>query len=225
MNARFFALAFSTLLNPKLLGLDLLLIANRRPRLMFLCFLLGGMGMGITIGLLDVLVLRVDAVKIQNSLSATADLALGLALIAIGVLVGTGRVHGRRKAPVAAGAAPAEPKEGWMERSLREPRPGLAILIGALAGTPGAAYVTALKQLVTGGYPTSTQVVGVFVFNLIQFSPVLIPFALLAVWPEATEQRLRGLSDWIIGHARQIIAWVALAVGAYMTITGFARVL
>jgi len=29
-------------LNPKLLALDLLLIENRRPRMMFLCVLLGG---------------------------------------------------------------------------------------------------------------------------------------------------------------------------------------
>ena len=54
MNAAFFALAFSAALNPKLLALDLLLIENRRPRAMFLCVLLGGMTMALTIGLLDV---------------------------------------------------------------------------------------------------------------------------------------------------------------------------
>jgi len=43
MNAEFFALAFSAALNPKLLGIDLLLTENRRPRAMFLCLLLGGM--------------------------------------------------------------------------------------------------------------------------------------------------------------------------------------
>ena len=43
MNAEFFALAFLSALNPKLLALDLLLIENRRPRAMFLCLLLGGM--------------------------------------------------------------------------------------------------------------------------------------------------------------------------------------
>jgi hypothetical protein len=66
LNAAFFGLAFLAALNPKLLGVDLLLIDNRRPRLMFLCFLLGGMGVGLTIGLLDVFVLHADAVKIQG---------------------------------------------------------------------------------------------------------------------------------------------------------------
>jgi hypothetical protein len=42
MNAAFFGLAFLAALNPKFLGLDLLLMQDARPRLMFLCFLLGG---------------------------------------------------------------------------------------------------------------------------------------------------------------------------------------
>lgn len=52
MNAAFFALAFLAALNPKLLAVDLLLIQNRRPRAMFLCLLLAGMTVGITVGLL-----------------------------------------------------------------------------------------------------------------------------------------------------------------------------
>jgi hypothetical protein len=73
---------------------DLLLIENRRPRAMFLCLLLGGMTVALTIGLLDVLVFHADAVKAQVSVSAGVDLALGL--------LATGRLHGRRKAPVPA---------------------------------------------------------------------------------------------------------------------------
>jgi hypothetical protein len=67
MNAEFFALAFVAALNPKLLAVDLLLIENRRPRAMFLCVLLGGLTVGITIGLLDVLVLHADAINSQKT--------------------------------------------------------------------------------------------------------------------------------------------------------------
>ena len=97
MNAEFFALAFPSALNPKLLALDLLLIENRRPRAMFLCLLLGGMTVALTIGLLDVLVFRADAIQHQASVSAGVDLALGLLLLAAGALLATGRLHGRRK--------------------------------------------------------------------------------------------------------------------------------
>jgi Sap, sulfolipid-1-addressing protein len=103
MNAEFFALAVFAALNPKLLAVDLLLIENRRPQAMFLCVLAGGLTVGITIGLLDVLVFHADAISSQKTVSAGVDLALGLVLLAAGGLVATGRLHGRRKAPAAAG--------------------------------------------------------------------------------------------------------------------------
>ena len=100
MSAEFFALAFLSALNPKLLALDLLLIENRRPRAMFVCLLLGGMTVALTIGLLDVLAFHADAIKAQGTVSAGVDLALGLLLLAAGALLATGRLHGRRRAPV-----------------------------------------------------------------------------------------------------------------------------
>ena len=125
MNAEFLVLAFTAALNPKLLAIDLLLIENRRPRAMFLCILLGGFTVGITIGLLDVLVFHLDAISSQKTASAGVDLALGLLLLAAGALLATGRLHGRRKAPVPAGdAQPGQPekKDGWAQRALAEPR-------------------------------------------------------------------------------------------------------
>ena len=66
MNAAFFGLAGLAALNPKLLVIDLILATNRRPRPMFVCFLLGGMGLAITVGLLDVFVLHLDAINTQT---------------------------------------------------------------------------------------------------------------------------------------------------------------
>src|SRR5580693_2172315 len=164
MNAEFFALAFLSALNPKLLALDLVLIENRRPRVMFLCLLLGGLTVAATVGLLDVLVFHADAIKAQGRVSAGVDLAVGLLLLAAGALLATGRVHGRRKVPVPAGDGPPEKekkKGGWAQRVLSEPRLGLAMLVGAVVGIPGASYLTALHDLVTGKSPTVTQVIAV----------------------------------------------------------------
>ena len=127
MNAEFFALAFLAALNPKLLALDLLLIENRRPRAMFLCVLLGGLTVALTIGLLDVLVFHADAINPQGTVSAGVDLALGLLLLAAGALLATGRLHGRRKTPVPAGDGPPdkpEKKDGWARRALVSPGSG-----------------------------------------------------------------------------------------------------
>ena len=225
MNAAFIGLAFLAALNPKLFAVDLLLIENARPRLMFACFLLGGMGMSLAIGLLDVFVLHADAVKTQGSASAGLDLALGIPLLAIGVLVATGRLHGRRKAPAPAGSGQPAKRDGWAQRVLREPRFGLAVLLGALAGTPGASYVAALHKLVTGTSPAAAQAFAVVVFVIIEFSLVIIPFAFLEFRPETTKAGLQHAQEWLMSHARQLMAAVAIFVGVYMVISGLARLL
>jgi hypothetical protein len=180
MNAEFFALAVVAALNPKLLAVDLLLMENRRARAMFLCVLLGGMTVGLTIGLLDVLVFHADALKAQGTVSAGVDLALGLVL----------------------------------------PRLGLAMLVGALAGLPGGAYLRALHNLVTGKSSTATQVVAVIVFVLIEFMLIIVPFVFLELRPEATKAALKNAQDWLLSHARQLMAYTALILGAYMVVTG-----
>ena len=223
MNAEFFALAFLAGLNPKLLALDLLLIENRRPRAMFLWLLAGGLTVGVTIGLLDVLVLHVDAINHQGSVSAGVDLALGLFLLAGGELVATGRLHGRRKEPVPAGDGQPEKKQSRAQRLLAEPRLALAILVGAVIGIPGASYLTALHDLVAGKYSTTTQVIAVFVFVFISFLLIIIPFAFLELRPETTKVRLKRSQAWVGSHARQFIAAVALLLGAYLTISALVR--
>jgi hypothetical protein len=224
MNAEFFALAFTAALNPKLLAIDLLLIENRRPRAMFLCLLLGGMTVALTIGWLDVLVFHADAIKAQGKVSAGVDLALGLLLLAVGGLLATGRLHGRRKAPVPAGdGQPEKKKDGWAQRVLAEPRLGLAMLIGALIGIPGASYLTALHILVTGKSSTATQVIAVVIFVLIDFLLIIIPFAFLELRPDATKAALKNAQDWLLGHALQLMAAIALLLGAYLAISGLVR--
>jgi hypothetical protein len=227
MNAEFFVLAFTAALNPKLLAIDLLLIENRRPRAMFLCVLLGGFAVGITVGLLDVLVFHLDAISSQKTVSAGVDLALGLLLVAAGALVATGRLHARRKTAVPAGGGvrdtqEKEKKDGWA-RLLAEPRLGLAMLIGAVCGIPGATYLAGLHILITSEASTVNQVVGVVLFVLIEFLLIIIPFAFLELRPEATKTALANAQQWLLGHARQLMGYTALILGAYLTVSALVR--
>ena len=226
MNAEFFVLAFTAALNPKLLALDLLLIENRRPRAMFLCVLLGGMTVALTIGLLDVLTFHADAITAQGKASAGVDLALGLLLLVVGGLLASGRLHRRQRTPVPAGNTPPEQPEKKQSRAARvlaEPRLGLAMLVGALVGLPGASYIAALHNLVAGKYSTVTQVIAVVVFVVIEFLLIIIPFTFLELRPEATKALLKRSQDWLLGHAFQLMAGIALALGAYLTISGLVR--
>jgi hypothetical protein len=106
---------------------------------------------------------------------------------------------------------------------LREPRLGLAMLIGALVGIPGASYLTALHILVTGKSSTATQVVAVVIFVLIDFLLIIIPFVSLELRPEATKSLLKNAQDWLLGHARQLMAYTALILGGYLAVSALVR--
>jgi Sap, sulfolipid-1-addressing protein len=227
VNAEFFVLAFAAALNPKLLALDLLLIENRRPRAMFACILTSGLGVAIAIGLVDVLLVHADAVKTQGKASAGVDLALGLVLLALGGLLVTGLLPRRRAAPAANGQPEAKKKtgDGWAQRALREPRLGLAMLIGVLCGLPGASYIAALHNLIAGKYSTATAVAAVVVFAIIEFLLIIIPWAFLEIWPEGTAALLRRSQAWLGSHAKQLMAWIAVLLGVYLVISALLRLL
>ena len=112
----------------------------------------------------------------------------------------------------------AEKKGNWAQRILTEPRYGLAVLLGAVGGLPGAAYLDALHNLVTGKYSTTTQVVAVLVFVTIEFLLIIGPFAFLVLRPEATKTAVKNAQIWLHGHTWQLVAGIALILGAYLTV-------
>jgi len=221
MNAAFFGLAGLAALNPKLLVLDLILFANRRPRPMFVCFLLGGMGLGVAIGLSDVLILHLDAIKPQNHAGGGVDLALGIPLLAVGGLLATNRLHLRQ---VRRAHRHHESRlTTWVSEALREPRYWLAALVGIAVGVPGASYLLALHRLISSKVPTAVEVVAVFVFVTLNFALVIVPFVFFLSRPEGTERAVRGFQAWVYGHLPQIASGVALLAGGFMVITGAVR--
>ncbi len=228
----FFALAFIAAANPKLLALDLLLIENRRPRAMFASILAGGLATGVVIGLIDVLVVSGAAEKSQRQVSGGVDLALGLILLVIGGLLMTGlmarvweqRPHSEKRAAKKQQKL-ANPQDNWAQRALREPRLGIAVLIGVICGLPGASYLTALHNLRAGHYSTATQVVGIFVFVIIEFLLIIIPWLCLEIWPARTADVLRRAQAWLAGHVTALIAWICILLGAYLAVVGILHLL
>jgi len=173
MTASFIGLACLAALNPKVLVVDLLLIGNRRPVPMFVCFMLGGIGLAVAIGLVDVFVLRADAIQAQGSTSAVLDLALGIPLAAVGALLASGRLHRRQRQSHARPAGkPPSSIQAWAQRVLREPRFALAVIIGAVVGTPGGEYLLALHEVKNGKAPTAVQAADVVAFVVIEFALV-----------------------------------------------------
>jgi hypothetical protein len=208
-----------------LLVIDLILAKNRRPRAMFLWFLLGGVGVAVAFGLIDVLVLRIDAIKTQNHLNGGIDLGLGIPLLVIGLLLATGHLdlHRGRQGRPGRRAALTHKLGNWIDRMLIEPRFAVAFLVGVASGLPGASYLVALHDLVQRHQSTTLQVVAVCVFVAINFALVIIPFAAYLTRPHRTDAALQRFQHWLGAHNRQIVATVLIVVGAFMVTSGATR--
>ncbi len=228
VTAEFFALAFSAAASPTLLAVDLVLIANQRPRAMLLCVLLGCLATAVAIGLVDVLVIHSDVTKTQHSLGPAGDLAIGLLSLAAGVLLITGLP--RRRAAKRRASRRRENKHpgqlpGWAQRALTKPRLGAAVLVGAVLGLPGGFYLAALHDLNTAHLSTTTRVVAVIVYCLIEFTLLIVPAILLIVRPQSVHALLARAQAWLIRNGRRALAYVALALGTYLTISGLVSLL
>jgi hypothetical protein len=225
MNATFFGLALLSALSPKLLGVDLLLINIQRRKLMFAYCLLGGLGIALTVGLLDVFVLQADAIELQGSISAGLDLGLGAVALVVGALIATGHLHRAPRTPAPAGQRRPSKMNDWAQQILSTPRYGRIVLIGIVCGLPGAKYLAALHTLVTGKSSTAMQAVAVIVFVLLEFSLMIIPFVSLMIRPDGTGAQISRTQAWFSRHARELLAAVLLGVGAYMAISGLVRLI
>src|SRR6478735_5775958 len=80
-----------------------------------------------------------------------------------------------------------------------------------------------LHNLVNGKSSTTTQVVAVVIFVLIDFLLIIIPFAFLELRPEATKALLKHTQDWLLSHAVRLMAAIALLLGAYLAVSGLVR--
>ena len=92
-----------------------------------------------------------------------------------------------------------------------------------MCGIPGASYLTGLHILIHSKSSTANQVVGVVLFVLIEFLLIIIPFVSLELRPEATKARLKTAQNWLVGHARQLMAYTALILGAYLAVSALVR--
>jgi hypothetical protein len=240
----FTGLAFLAALNPKLFAVDMIFVGNRRPRAMFVCFLIGGVGLAVTLGLVDVFLVKQHALKAQSPPSAVLDLALGIPLLVVGALLATGHLHRRRHpaAPKPQPVATAHEREGkarqweekeeqrakeltrdWTQKLMTQPLYWLAIVAGLVVGLPGGEYLIGMHMVAVGNSPSAVKAALVVFFVLIEFALVIVPLVLLTVRPQAADRSIKGFKAWLTSHARQIVAAAALIAGSYMTIGALVR--
>ena len=61
------------------------------------------------------------------------------------------------------------------------------------------------------------------VFVVIELSLIIVPFLFLELRPASTTATLERSQSWLLAHAKQVIAWMAVLLGGYLLISALVR--
>src|SRR5262245_43357724 len=162
-------LAIASAFYPTLLAISIVLLGMPNPRPLLLGYLGGALTASIGSGLAIVFVLgATDAVGSSHPTASPAvDVAGGILVLALGLLIATGRLQRFRDRRRAA-RGPREPRPSWSSRILSRGSVPLAFGVAmVLSVVPGLLYLVALKDIAAGGYGPAVKVILVVAFNLV----------------------------------------------------------
>jgi Sap, sulfolipid-1-addressing protein len=210
-----FALAVLAALYPTLLAVVILVLARPNAGRLLAFFLAGAALTSISIGLFAVLVLDPGSLDTnRRSFGAGVSLAAGFVALLVGL-------HLLR---------PAKPKEkheakdpthrSFSQRALEHDSAWLVFVLGIVLDLPGVWYLIGLRKIIAGGYSDAEAAALVVGFNVIMFAFVEVPLVGFLVAPERTNALVERFNAWLRQNVRHLLAWLALAVAAYLIVRG-----
>jgi hypothetical protein len=97
------------------------------------------------------------------------------------------------------------------------------IVLGMVAGSPSALYMTSLHSIAKGRPSLADAVLDVLLIAALVLLLAEVPIALYAVAPERTAAVLKAANDWLARHGRFLVVIVAGVVGCYFVVSGLAH--
>jgi threonine/homoserine/homoserine lactone efflux protein len=146
----------------------------------------------------------------SDSLKGWLDVGFGVVLLLLGV-----RALARPPAPQQAQHRPEGEGIGRY----------VAMGAGLMASnvTTFALYVPALKLIEESGVDVAEEVVALAIVLVITMALVLVPLAVVAIAPGASERALTRAGDWLTKHRRALSVVICFGLGAYLLVKGFGR--
>jgi Sap, sulfolipid-1-addressing protein len=218
-----FLLSLAAAVYPALLAAAVVLLALPQPRGLLLGYLIGGMTVSITAGLL-ILPAFQDSDPVlgsKSTVSPGAYIFAGVLLLAVAWLLGTRRgreVTARRRRPRP--EKPQRDKPSWTSRVLSQGSTYVALGVGAVMNLPGPWYLLALRDIADGSYSRPEQIGLIVLFNVVMFTLIEVPLVGYLLQPDQTATRVAAFNDWLGRNARNIVAILALAFAVYAIVSG-----
>jgi hypothetical protein len=223
----FFLFAFTAALNPTLLAATTVMLLLPNPKRLLIGYLLGAMLTSISLGLVIVFSLEDSsfADTAKNTLSPAADFALGVILLAIALVLATGRDQERkaRREQKKAAKGPSGPPR-W-QRFMARGTARDTFVVGALLTLPGASYLAGLHHLAGEDLSTTATVLAVLAFNVIMLALLEIPTLSYLLAPEKTPAAVDRFKASISRHGRKAGIWGAAVIGSLLVLRGVIELL
>ncbi len=222
-------LALLAMFNPTLLAVTAIMMLLQNPKKLMLGYLLGAYLTSITLGLLIVFKLHGDSSvhTTQRTLSPLEDLAIGVLLVAAGVVLKGQRIQARRERRKAAKEAKerAGKKKSLPERMLGRGDPRLTFFAGVILTFPGASYLAALTKISKLEVSNVWIVVIVIAVCIIQQALLELPVIGYLVRPQWTKGAVERFRSWLSRSGRRAAANGAIVLGVLLLVRGTAALL
>jgi hypothetical protein len=225
-----FLLALLAMCNPTLLAAVTVMLLLPNPKKLMLGYLLGAYVTSITVGMLIVFSLHdtESAGTTKQTLSPIADLVLGLLLLLVAFVLGSGRtepLRERRRRRREAKEARQDKKESLPERLLGRGSARVTFAVGVLLSFPGVSYLTALSRIAKLDYATVPTALLVLAVALIQQLFLEVPLLGFVVAPERTERAVAGFRGWLARNGARAATTVAAVLGGLLVLRGVIELL
>lgn len=218
-----FGLALLAMFNPSLVTAVTVMLLLPDPKKLMFGYLLGAYLTSITVGMLIVFSFPDSGgtEAAHNTISPAADLAFGVILLIVGLVLRSGRgerlKEGRRTRKAAKGNVK---KESLPERMLGKGSAKIAFVVGVALTFPGVSYLAALHRIDELGAATVPTTLVVIGFCLIQTMLIEVPLLGFVIAPERTADTVARLRAWLAENGGRVGANVAIALGAILVARG-----
>ncbi len=213
--------SITAMANPTLIAATTVMLILPSPEKLMLGYLVGALVTSITLGL--VIVFAAESSGIVNSgkhtINPAIDLAVGGLLVAVALVLRTGRDARVRERRAQRKADKPRETPRW-QRVLSKGDPRVTIAVGAVLSLPGASYLAAMTGVAKLKYNTVDTVLLVLAVNVIMLALLEVPLICFAVAPEWTPTAIDGAKASFRRHGRRVLIIGAAAVGSLLILRG-----
>ena len=217
-----FLLSLLSMFNPSLLAAVTVMLLLPSPKRLMAGYLLGAYMTSITLGLLIVFSLHGSGAEStsKQTISPAEDIVVGLLVVAIAFVLGTGRdqpLQERRRekkdAKLRAKQDAGKATDSLPLRMLGKGDPRVTFAVGAVLSFPGVSYLDALDHIHKLNPGTVATVLLVVGFCLMQQILLEIPLLGYVFAPASTQDAVTRFKAWMTRNGRTAVVIGSAVIG------------